>query len=481
MSSARRERCHALACRYVSHWRDLRACRSLFARPEPSARSPRAVHAPRQPSRWPGGARYIVELSIEGLVVAVNDIVSFGGDRGPRGRRRLAAVAACVTVALAAALIWYLPGPHRHGGGQATPAARSLSQAAPEAAGPALATWPASPALMTGQPLPPGAGLRLLLGGRRPAWLQVPSGRTEAVRGLPGDASYQFIRIAGGWAVQPVPPVAARCGNCAPGPLPVYYLADGSTAVSRAGTADVAGPAAAPGALWLVSYRPGADMGTAAGTAQLVSVTGAALGPRLRLPAGYVISRGTRAGLLLARQQPGSGPGRYELWDPGTRRVTRSFVNVLAATPAEIAWQPACTDSCQVRVLQLPGGRAREIALPPRSTAEQGAFSPDGRLLAQLAGVGVTADGRIAANQLMVAAIASGRATAVPGTTVGGAIALNFGWQPGTRQLIAGVTAGTQPQPQWQIGAWQPGAARLATALARVPDESWPVIDQGPR
>jgi len=42
------------------------------------------------------------------------------------------------------------------------------------------------------------------------------------------------------------------------------------------------------------------------------------------------------------------------------------------------------------------------------------------------------------------------------------------------------VNAGTQGQPQWQVGVWQPGAARLATALARVPDESWPVIGRGP-
>lgn len=414
-------------------------------------------------------------------MVAVNDIVSFGGDRGPRWRRwRLAVVAACVIVGLAAALIWDLPGPHHHGMGQATPAALSPSQTAREVAGPSLATWPASPALMTGQPLPRGAGLRLLLGGRQPAWLQVPSGRSEAIRGLPQSASYRFTRIAGGWAVQPFAPAAGGCGNCAPGPLPVYYLADGSTAVNRAGTADVAGPAAVPGALWLASYQPGADMGTAAGTAQEASVTGAALGPRLRLPAGYVISQGTRAGLLLAQEQPGPGPGRYELWDPGTRRVTRSFANVLAASPAEIAWQPACTDSCQVRVLQLPGGRAQEITLPPRTTAERGAFSPDGRLLALLAGAGLTADGRTATNQLMVAAIAGGRAAAVPGTTVGGAVAVNFGWQPGSSQLIADVNAGTQGQSQWQIGVWQPGAARLATALARVPYQSWPVIDQGP-
>ena len=55
--------------------------------------------------------------------------------------------------------------------------------------------------------------------------------------------------------------------------------------------------------MWLISYRPGADMSTAAGTAQQVSVTGATLGPRLRLPAGYVIDQATRAGLLLAPER----------------------------------------------------------------------------------------------------------------------------------------------------------------------------------
>lgn len=87
----------------------------------------------------------------------------------------------------------------------------------------------------------------------------------------------------------------ASCANCAPRPLPVYYVADGSRVASRIGSAGLTAPAATPGALWLVSYRRGADMSTAAGNAQEVSVTGATLGPRLRLPAGYVIDRGTRA------------------------------------------------------------------------------------------------------------------------------------------------------------------------------------------
>jgi hypothetical protein len=133
-----------------------------------------------------------------------------------------------------------------------------------------------------------------------------------------------------------------------------------------------------------------------------------------------------------------------------------------------------------VHVLDLRGGRTGEIPLPGQGTAGEGAFSPDGRLLALLVTAGVTADGQPATNQLMVATVASGRINVVPGSAVGSGIGVDFGWLPGTRRLIADVTVGTQGQSEWQIAVWQPGDARLSTALARTPDQSWPVIDQGP-
>jgi hypothetical protein len=338
---------------------------------------------------------------------------------------------------------------------------------------------PTKPARMAGQPLPRDSSLSLLLGGHGPAWLQVTTGRADPIRGLPRSGNgYQFIRIAGGWAAQPFP-VTPGCDNCAPGPLPVYYLADGARVASRVGIADFAAPAATGGALWLVSYRRGADLRTAAGHAQEVSITGAALGPRLELPGGYAIDQGTRAGLLLVREAAGSGPVRYELWDPGARRVKRSFVNLIAASPAEIAWA-GCTEGCQVHVMDLSSGWAGQLSLPGRSTAYAGAFSPDGRFLALLVTARITATGQAPAIRLTVATVASGRLTAVPGTTVGSGNGVSFGWQAGSHRLIADLPTGTPAQPEWQITTWRPGDARLSTALVRIPENSWPVIDEGP-
>jgi hypothetical protein len=393
---------------------------------------------------------------------------------------------------VAASLIWYLPGV-RHPGGQARPGSLAGGLATQDD-GPAAVPdpLPTQPALMTGRALPRGASLRLLAGGQTAAWFLVPSGRTEPIRGLPRDGNgYQFFRVAGGWAAQPYPPPAAPggCANCAPAPLPVYYVAYGSPAARLIGTASgEPAPAAGPGTVWLVSYPRGADTATAAGTAQEVSRAGAALGPPVRLPAGYAIDQGTRAGLLLVQEQASSGDFRYELWDPGTRRVTRSFVHVIAASPTAIAWAPGCTGSCRVDVLDLAGGRTREISLPGQRTAAAGAFSPDTQLLALLVNVGRTKDGYPAASQLMVATLASGRTAAVPGTTVGSGIGVTFGWQPGSRLLIADVAAGlaghvaadAPGQAEWQIAVWQPGAAGLTTALAQTPAQSWPVIAQGP-
>jgi hypothetical protein len=386
---------------------------------------------------------------------------------------------AAAVIALAAVLIWYLPRLH-HAGARPGPSAAGASPATPGPPASPLAQPsppPVKPAQMTGQQLPRNAGLSVPTGGFQPAWLSVATGRVDPVGGLPANGnSYQLFRVAGGWAVQPFPPANAGCTDCAPRPLPVYYLADGSAAVRRLGAADFTAPAADAGTLWLISYSPGANMRTAAATARQIGVTGRAFGPRLTLPAGYVIYQGTRAGLLLVPEVAGSGPVRYELWDARTRRVTQSFEHLIAAAPGELAWLPPCAPGCQVSVLHLPGGHTSVISLPGRGQPGPGAFSPDGSLLAMPVTARFTADGRPTATQLAVAAVSTGRLTVIPGSTVGIGNGVDFGWQAGTGQLIAVVSV----RNEWQIAVWRPGGARLSIAFARVPDSSWPVAGRGP-
>jgi hypothetical protein len=404
----------------------------------------------------------------------MSDTVESGG--WPRPPRWVRAIAGVATVAVLAGVVVARTGPHRSGQASAVSSPAESGNGGGRHLG-GLRMLPRRPARMAGLPLPRGAGLRLVLGGGRPAWLWVPTGRTEPIRGLPHRGNgYQLFRIAGGWAALPFPGNGSSCSNCAPRPMPVYYIADGSPEARRMGAADLVAPAAAKGAVWLVSYRTGADMSASVGTAQQFSVSGAALGPHRRLPRGYVIDRGTTSGLLLLPEQPGAGVVRYRLWEPGTRRVSRTFQNVIAASTREIAWTPACTARCAVHVTQLPGGHDHLIPLPGRSQAYGGAFSPDSRLLALLVTARVGADGQAAANRLAVADVASARLTAIPGTTVGSGKGVDFGWLPGSDQLVADVGL----QQAWQVALWRPGGTYLHVAVTQVPAGSWPVLDPGP-
>ena len=75
-------------------------------------------------------------------------------------------------------------------------------------------------------------------------WFWPATGQMTSIGGLPQQRSgYQFIRAAGGWAVQAGPADQAVCGNC-PGPLrPVYFLADRGQSVTRVGLANAVAPA----------------------------------------------------------------------------------------------------------------------------------------------------------------------------------------------------------------------------------------------
>jgi hypothetical protein len=88
----------------------------------------------------------------------------------------------------------------------------------------------------------------------------------------------------------------------------------------------------------------------------------------------------------------------------------------------------------------------------------------------------IAAGGHAAATRLVVAVVANGRLTAVPGTTIGSGIGVDFGWQPATHRLVAAASL----QDRWQVALWRPGDARLSVAVTRPPADSWPVVGSGP-
>jgi hypothetical protein len=392
----------------------------------------------------------------------MDDILSHGGDREPSPWPRRLAVIAVLTVVVVGGAV-YLSRPGHQRALVAPHQASATTSPASVPAGPDVLSLPPEPDGIAGPALAWDRHLRLPVAGAQPAWFSPASGRSEQIGGLPADRSgYQFIRVAGGWAVQASAPLPAGCGSCA-GPLvPVWFLGDGARSVSRIGTASLAAPAATAGAVWLTSYAPGANMTTAAGMAREVGATGALTRP-VRLPSGYAIDRGTDRGLLLAPVGQPPGAAVYTLWDPPGLQASQAFDGVLAASPGEVAWTSQCGLKCSVQVLDLATGRHTVIALPAGCSAASGTFSPDGRFLALQVSFGNAGDGGELATQLEVAPVTGGRLTAVPGTWASSDALVGFGWPASGDSLVAEFSFMTKTQ----LASWDPGASRPAVTVIR--------------
>jgi hypothetical protein len=392
----------------------------------------------------------------------VPDTVSQGGDRepGPWPRR---VAAAAVLVLAAVVIVQHLPRSRHAPARPARAAATVTAPAAASGAAEPAAALASVPNGITGPTLSWPGGLRLPVAGPRPAWFWPGTGQMVPIGGLPPQRSgYEFIRAAGGWAVQAGPGAQAGCGGCAGPRRAVYFLADGARSVTRVGLADAVAPAAA-GALWLTSYPPDADPRTAAATAREVSIAGAPLGPQLRLPAGYLIEQATDRGLLLAPVAPPPGTMAYQLWDPAAPRASRTFDEVIAASATQIAWTPPCTARCRVQVVNLATGRQVTAELPEGRSAANAAFSPDGSFLAVEASFSNEADDGGQAVQLELMSTVSGRLTALPGTSLSSDALISFGWPASSDSLVAELSFTTKVQ----LMSWRPGTARLAIAALR--------------
>ena len=391
------------------------------------------------------------------------DILSQGGDResGPWPRRIGAAV---VLVLVAVAVVHYLP--RSHGTPRPAPVAATSSPLPlpPGVQGVSgdqgVVTEPDG---ITGRTLAWPDDLRLPAAGAQPMWFWPATGRTALIGGLPRQRSgYQFIRAAGGWAVQADPVTQAGCASCAGPPRPVYFLADSAQSATRVGLANAVAPGAA-GTLWLTSYPSLADPGTTAGTAREISVAGRQAGSPVSLPGGYLIERGTVRGLLLAPVARLPGTTADRLWDPATAKAGRTFEVVIAASASQVAWVPLCATRCRVQVLNLATGRPESVRLPASSSVANAAFSPDEHLLALQLGFSSDSAYGAQAVRLELVSVASGRLTVVPQSFVSSSALVGFGWPADGDSLVAELNFTTKVQ----LASWSPGATRLAIAVLR--------------
>jgi hypothetical protein len=379
----------------------------------------------------------------------VSDILSQGRDRGPGPWPRRLVLLAVLAGLVAAVVLTHLP---RHRAPRPRPAAAVV----------------AGPDGITGPTLPWAPGLRLPVAAEHPALLSPAAGRLQLIGGLPlNHAGYQFTQVGGGWAIQATAARAqprAVCDLCAGSPQPVYFLSERGRSAALVAPADAVAPAATARAMWLTSYPRGVSLQLAAGTAREVGAAGRLLHAAVRLPAGYMIVRGTVRGLLLAPVGPRPGAVADGLLDPGTGHLTAVPMPVIAASATEVAVMAPCSSGpCQLVVVNLATGRSGHVVLLPGTSVADAAFSPDGNYLAlQVNAAPGGADGG-SATQLEVLATATDHLATVPDTSLSSDALIGFGWPPGGDRLVAELSFTTKVQ----LASWLPGATRLAVTVVR--------------
>jgi hypothetical protein len=399
------------------------------------------------------------------------DVLSQGGDKDPRPWPRRLAVLAVLAVVVVLGIVHFRP----HGSpARSHPAAGRVSQVPVTGPGegpgpPGVGVGgqdvdhggPGVPDGITGPALRWDAALRLPLTGQRPAWFSPGTGGVDPIDGLPVDkAGYQFARTAAGWTIQAVSTASPFCAGCAGLPQPVYFLGDHAQSAGPVGAADESAPAATPGALWLTTFRPGADLSTGTATAQEVSVGGRMIGRPLRLPAGQVIDQATDRGLLLAPATSLPGATALRLWDPVTGQFGRAYTGVIAAGPREVAWTSQCAPTCRIHLQNLATGAEHVISLRAGRSVASGSFSQDGGFLALQVSSG-SKDDSTSSVELEVASAATGRLTVVPDTFASSDALVSFGWPSSADRLVAELSFTTKVQ----VAAWRPGAGKLAVAV----------------
>ncbi|HEY7104160.1 MAG TPA: hypothetical protein VH573_21195 [Mycobacteriales bacterium] len=380
------------------------------------------------------------------------DVLSSGPEPGgpSHPRRRWTTPLAGALVAAAAVYLAV----HAGGGMAEDPRAAGPTPSAPAPTG-ATPTGPApTPATyrLHGDPGLGPTGVRILVGGRRPAVLDAGTGRLAPLPIRLGPVDVAELDHAGGTTT-------VVLHN-------PYRLRSRAVAVGRSGKAVALGQA-----LDALPLRDGSVLtqdcsdpgGTGPCTLTGYAATGAVLWRRPE-PRPLDLVRDTPYGLLVRTYDTPRG-GVVQLEDPrsgATYRVIGRAAGILGADDRQVVFAPAsCATECDLVLADLDTGSSRFLPENPGSPTVA-AFSRDGRRVA-IGYAGMLPDDRSADPQRdgHVVVIDQHRSDfwqSVPEVTTGPASTALPVWSPDGRLLLAVPTDGSG---SGRVVAWQPGAPRV--------------------
>ena len=279
------------------------------------------------------------------------------------------------------------------------------------------------------------AGVRLVAGGAEPVLLDLGTGRTTPIPGLPlrADRTATLYQVPGGL----VGTVSVAGG----GPVGSYLLRGSAPAV-RLGTFDGVIPSR-DGGFYAFDMgwnppRPG----------RLVAFTGTGR-PRWQRPFRQptAVLRDTRHGLLIHQvPDPASGAGPVLLADPRTgvpRHEIGWAQQVLASTDRYVVWlDGACTDDgapCELLVTDLTGPHTTSYPVPLGRVPSTAAVSPDGRVAVGVGGLPGFVPGQVRDGFVALLDRSTGAFTRLPGLSTQVKHVPAVGWSPDGGWLLIAV------------------------------------------
>jgi hypothetical protein len=403
-----------------------------------------------------------------------------GGPARPRPAL-LGRVPIALLLLTALAVAGRVPGWQRDGREDASRAGQAATATAPtRGAGSPAGPAPDPTKPLRGVPLTERTGLRLLIADNPPILLDVDTGSTQRITGVPRDRDQVvWLQAVGEHAVIMVDQVCLDCAPDASVPprAKAFLLRRDSTAAIPIGPAWSVAPARGGQAMWMLNYADATHC-----TLRQVGLDGRRL--RAPRPIGCVdLLQDTPAGLLTAARPPGSeGVVRYALLDPASGRVIRRFPNqvhamigrlVLGATAPHETHQSAANDARRVPFVltSLTGAARYELGWPSELPwTDEVRMAPDGRLVAVAFGSPAEEVGQ----EFDVWVLDTGirRWRHLPDMPADVALkATSMAWAANGRLVLLAADYGVRPDDagSFVVGVWRPGQARIAVRPVELP------------